>query len=296
MDQDKNINEHNKKYKGISLSSGSARGFYHLGALHCVDIKGMINDVQYFAGTSVGSIIALLIAIGWSPLELFTHICVDNISECFDIAIDIPKTLQHWGALDSSSLRHYIEKCILLKCDKIPTFNDLANQSIYFICTAYKLRSNKPNTYFSYKTHGDMSTLDAVMLSCNIPFLFHAQNYDGDYYVDGGCFDLNPAYYLEQFIKDTYSEDFNILSLNLDLRSNTEDETDIIKNAIDYVKEMIFIPMHNQQPPITNKHIDNINITTDLKDILSLKLTRKEKVDWFCSGLQQALNYFNQQI
>ena len=52
-------------YTGISLSSGAARGIYQLGALHAAECKQFLKDVKYYIGTSIGSMIALLLAVGW---------------------------------------------------------------------------------------------------------------------------------------------------------------------------------------------------------------------------------------
>lgn len=276
------------RYKAVSLSSGAARGIFQLGALHAAQTKNMLDEVTIWSGTSVGSIIALLMAIGWNAIDIFTHICTDDITEKLDYSIDINQAFKSWGVFDTTSLKAYIHKMIVSKYGGIPTFETLHKEGITFVCTSYKLRHSNPRVYFSYETHPHMSTLDAVMLSSNIPFLFRAASYDGDYYLDGGCFCLNPAEYIaEKYLTD----DEQLLSVSLDLRD--PDAEQVVDSLIAYVKEVAFLPMYAQEPIESSKNIDalNLNSKDDAKH-MAVKVSNKVKIKWFCSGLEQGLKHF----
>lgn len=285
------IAEDKDGYIGISLSSGSSRGVYQLGAVHAAEISGKLNKLKYFAGTSVGSIIALLLAIGWKPLELFSYICIHDFTNVYSLQFDIPTSITKWGAIDMSPLRDYVSKLIIQKAGGIPTFKSLANEGKYFIATAYKLKSKEPNIYFTAETHPDMSVLDAVLLSSTIPFVFQAQNYDGDYYIDGGCFDLCPSEFLRNYIT-SHKEQGTILSLTLDLRKSSEEEPEVIEDFMDYLKEIVFVVMHNQKPNKSTKDIDILQLQTEVNANLQLHIDKETKIKWFCSGVQQGLSFF----
>ncbi len=53
---------------GLALSGGGARGFAHIGALRVLRENGIVPD--FIAGTSMGSIVGGLYALGYSPDEL----------------------------------------------------------------------------------------------------------------------------------------------------------------------------------------------------------------------------------
>ncbi|MBT5872605.1 MAG: hypothetical protein HOH43_04225, partial [Candidatus Latescibacteria bacterium] len=53
---------------GIALSGGGARGFAHIGVLMALDKAGI--PVDFIAGSSMGSIVGGLYAVGYSPVEL----------------------------------------------------------------------------------------------------------------------------------------------------------------------------------------------------------------------------------
>ena len=53
---------------GLVLSGGAARGIAHIGVLKVMEECGIIPD--YITGTSMGSIIGALYALGYSPDEI----------------------------------------------------------------------------------------------------------------------------------------------------------------------------------------------------------------------------------
>jgi len=282
-----------KPYKALSLSSGAARGFYQLGAVHAAQINNLLTNVTIFAGSSVGSLVALGLAVGWSAMDLFTQLCTDDVSKYLNVQqIDIPQAIKNYGLFDTSALRQYASKLILMKWGGIPTFKELYSNGITFVCTAYRIKHAKPRTYFSHQTHPDMSVLDAVMLSCNIPLLFQSVRYEGDLYIDGGSFDLNPAEYVEKHcFASNDKEDCSILSINLDLRDSRDTST--IESITDYIKEIVFLPMYNQKPPESTQTIDALTLETDLLDKdIPLNIPNKTKINWFVKGLEQGLKHF----
>ena len=291
-----------RTYKALSLSSGAARGFYELGAVHAAQINNLLTDVTIFAGSSVGAMIALMLAVGWSAMDLFTMLCTDDINQYINVVnIDIYQAVKTWGLFDNLPLRNYISKLIIQKWGGIPTFKELHAAGITFVCTAYRMKHPNPRVYFSYKTHPDMSVLDAVMLSGNIPLLFRSVQYEGDYYIDGGSFELNPAEYIDKHFTQTNVVSSSgegtpskaTLSINLDLRD--ERDTKPIETVTDYIKEIVFLTMYNQKPPESTSTIDALTIRTDLLDNnIPISIDKQTKIKWFVNGLEQGLAYFRE--
>ena len=281
-------------YTGISLSSGAARGIYQLGSLHAAECNHLLKDVKYYIGTSVGSMISLLLAVGWKPIDIFTHLCTDDISKHIDHTLDLTVALNTWGVFNPEKIKAYMSRMLISKWGGIPTFGDLHKNGITFICCAYRLKSKDPCVYFSYKTHANMSALEAVMLSVNIPFVFEAVKYDNSYYVDGGLFDLNPANYLETFLQEEVKEEKTqkILSISLGIRDVSDEISDPIKTILEYAREVLFVSMYQQKEVQNTKVIDSVFIKTIDPNNFSMDISNQTKIDWFCSGLQQGLDYF----
>ena len=68
-------------FNGLCISSGGIKGVIMLGALHHFYINNKLQDIKYYAGTSVGSIIIYLLSVGYSPLEILAFSCDDEITK-----------------------------------------------------------------------------------------------------------------------------------------------------------------------------------------------------------------------
>ena len=56
---------------GLVLSGGSIRGVAHIGMLKSLEKHGLLDDIQVAVGTSAGSIVASMFALGYSPDEMW---------------------------------------------------------------------------------------------------------------------------------------------------------------------------------------------------------------------------------
>ena len=72
---------------GLVLSGGGAKGFAHIGVLKVIEEAGL--PIDYIGGTSMGSIIGGLYAIGYSP-EMMTQLIRE----------------QNWNSIMSDAIPH----------------------------------------------------------------------------------------------------------------------------------------------------------------------------------------------
>ena len=87
---------------GVVLSGGGAKGFAHIGALKVIEEAGL--PIDYIAGTSMGSIIGGLYAIGYSPETMIRLIKEENWDAIMSDAIP-----QKYIPIDDKILdRHYL--------------------------------------------------------------------------------------------------------------------------------------------------------------------------------------------
>ena len=59
------------QFTKLVLSGGGPRGLAIIGALHYAHEKNMLNNINEYYGTSIGSVISLLLLIGYTPVEAF---------------------------------------------------------------------------------------------------------------------------------------------------------------------------------------------------------------------------------
>jgi len=156
-------------------------GIYSLiGSLKALESK--LIDVKEISGSSAGSILALLLALGMSVDEILEVSLSLNIPDF--VKLRIGSFFNKFGFVDLGPIREkLVEVC---GCD--PTFSEL-EMKIYV--SAYCLNSSSTE-YFSKDTHPDMKVIDAVCMSMAIPLIFACGKYEGKTYIDGGTQEQYP--------------------------------------------------------------------------------------------------------
>lgn len=181
---------------GVVLSGGGAKGFAHIGAIKVIEEAGL--PIDYIAGTSMGSIIGGLYAIGYSPDEMTQLVREQNWNAIMSDAIP-----QKYISIDEKMLdRHYLatfpfrNKKIQMKSSiydgeminlllarltspayKIKNYSEL---SVPFLCVA----SDIENAEAYEMTKGNLQR--SIRASMSIPFYFPPVEVDGRLLIDGG--------------------------------------------------------------------------------------------------------------
>jgi NTE family protein len=181
---------------GLVLSGGGAKGISHVGILQAIDSAGL--KIDYLTGTSMGSIIGGLYAIGYSGSEIekiadkldwdiilsnkpdFTQISIDEKDEYGKYSIELGlkklKPQLSTGLIESETLWLTLNELFM------PVYNikDFSKFNIPFRCIATDLSDGKAVVL----SKGEIVT--AVRSSMAIPSVFTAIEMDSTKLVDGG--------------------------------------------------------------------------------------------------------------
>ena len=169
------------RYAALALSGGGTKGFAMLGAVHALREAGALEGCQVYAGTSVGALIAALLATG-ADLRLV----MDRLlTQACEYEVDLDNLTAHYSLDDGAGLRAMIESHI----DPRLTFADLSATLV--VCAACV--NTKSAVYFSKATHPDMAVALALRMSCSIPLVFACVPWEGRLYVDGMLVDSLPV-------------------------------------------------------------------------------------------------------
>ena len=207
---------------GVVLGGGGAKGAAHIGVLKYIEEMGI--PVDYVAGTSMGSIIGGLYAMGYSPDELAKLISEMNWSEYVGNSIDrsamspemrqrnstmfmnIPFSLSGLIGKKSKGLSNYLPSAYVNNTALINLFNDLCvgyqeetdfnELPIPFACVATDMATGKEIVI----RHG--SVPNAMRASMAIPGVFSPVQIDGRVLVDGGLVNNFPADVLKRMGAD----------------------------------------------------------------------------------------------
>ena len=283
----------NKKYEGLLLPAGGINGFTILGFLDILyneeNIKS-VENIKYFGGTSSGSIITYLLAIGYTPREIFLYVTKNDVMDLFK-DLSILSIQSKWGLIDIDIIKKYLEIMSLQKLGYVPTFNELyIKLNKFFICNAYNISEKnieKAQEYFTTKTHGDMKVIDAVILSCSAPIIFTKSSYKDNFYIDGGIFDQCPDTKLVELFNLKNEE---IMCIKYDVKNYLIS----IECIYSYIKRIVEVVTQSKiASDIVYDKFEHVLIEYSSKTSFNFVVSKKERLDMFLKGQNGCKKYYN---
>ena len=181
---------------GLTLSGGGAKGLAHIGVLKAIDSAGL--KIDYITGTSMGSIVGGLYAIGYSADSIekiaraadwdllltnktsLRSMIMEEKPEYGRYAVELPwvknKFLLPSGVLEGEELWLFLTELFL------PAWRekDFSKFSIPFKCVGTEIATGEGLVM----ERGEINT--AIRASMAIPTVFTAVDFDGCKLVDGG--------------------------------------------------------------------------------------------------------------
>jgi NTE family protein len=188
----------------LVLSGGGAKGFAHIGVLKVLEEEGIPIDI--IVGTSMGSLVGGIYAIGYSSAELDSM--VKHMDWNYALSDDVPR--KYLSRNDQFLKQRYIfslpvtdDKKLSLPqgfikgqnilnffcgvAGNVPVDQDFSNLPIKYACVATDLQTGEEVVL----NKGFLPT--ALFSSMAIPLAFQPANRDGRLLVDGGLVDNFPT-------------------------------------------------------------------------------------------------------
>lgn len=276
------------KFDIVCLSGGGTKAIGHLGVLHYYYEKGLLDlsRATDFPGTSAGSIINLLLIVGYAPIEILKE--VYGINNFFageePINANIWDLISNYGFLSINSVMKIVEKLILVKLGYIPTLGELYKLTGKRLISPAVNISKKPSpvlVYITPETHPDMKCIDVPKLSSKLPLIFQRVSYNGDYYEDGGLGDNFP-------IEAVDIKNKNVLGV---IVTGSDMSGSINLPFISYLYRVIMFPIN------TNTHLRSRNLPSNVKivsmnfddvPVIELSMDHERKMGMFVRGYKDA--------
>lgn len=189
-------------YKNIVFDGGGARGVVFCGAIKVLEKEGIMKNITNFAGTSVGSIVAAGLAIGYTGSEMETILLNKNFDDFKDnsnyILYNLFKYFKNYGWYRGNALMTWVEKIIEQKTGNPNiTLGEVYTKYGNTLVIVGTNLNNYKATYFNPIDNPDMKLKEAIRISTSIPFFFDAYVYEGQTYIDGGLTDSYPFGYFQ---------------------------------------------------------------------------------------------------
>ena len=262
--------------KNIIFSGGSIKGINYIGTIKYLEELNIIDKLENFAGTSIGSLFCFFLILGYTSKDLSEIFLNINIDKFRDIkSDDILNFFEIYG-FDSGDKISKTLKLLLkkkLECDDI-TFIDLYNKTKKNLIVVGSCLNTMSPEYFSKSNYPNMSVLLAIRISFSIPVIYKPIIFNNKYYVDGALTDNYAIHLFENNNKKTIG--FVITSKDI-----FESE---IKDIENYLLSVMFTSFNNQLKNKIDKYKDiSIEIESNINS-LDYSLSKEDKLDLINNG------------
>ncbi len=284
--------DNNLKYTCL-FGGGAIRGVSYIGAIKAMEELGL--EVQTFGGSSVGSIIAGLLAVGYTAEELKEIFIKVNFELFKDISIGIgPLFAISKGEVFLEWVRELIETKFYGEkykkgANRAVTFKDI-EKNLVIITTNL---SNFECKEFSRFETPDYEIASAIRISSCMPGLMKPIEYNNTLLVDG---DLQKSLPMWKLSNNLVSRDERILEFRL--------EGDYDKNnisGIDYANAVYSCMTAMSTSFITSIYGDNdkydyIVLNTGDIVIVDFNMNEAKRNELIESGYKQTMDYFTRTL
>lgn len=272
-----------KKKRGLVFQGGGIFGITYVGVIKELERHGLMFD--YFVGSSVGSIFALLMAcrIEGKYLEDFVLNC--NIGQLIDEVNDVEgiyRLYEKFGWHSTDKLRKQLEKVVeAITGQKQLTFKQIQEKyGTYLAMTTYSVSENLPKIYDS-KSSPDTNVVDACINSCSVPFFFECNDY-----IDGGITNNYPIYFMTELIGAEKT-----LGLQFSQHTGKYEKPTNIYEYTKFILSILFDrALHTHLNDIDLKNTIPITISASFS-FLNFELTQEQKQALISDGINAVQSY-----
>lgn len=264
----------------IILGPGGMKGYCELGALLYLEKVKWLDNVHTYVGVSVGSVIALLLTSGYSSVEIVEQSLNINFFHDF-MSMDINQIREKSGLISNQQIKERLDERMKNKFGIVPNLKELYQFTGIKLVTVTLNIDKGEVEYINYLTDPDLSCVEAVMLSMNIPFIFYKIRYKDCTYVDGALGNPYPM--------DVYDDgNTNILGIYVDEgKMNTEGFTEYVHHIIH--------SMTTRLKQVSTKNLSekckHLNIVSPTFDVINITADIDKKSEMIVIGHETAKDF-----
>lgn len=270
----------NKDHDVLVIGPGGFKGFIMLGSLLYLEECLLLETIKTFVGVSVGSVLCLLLVSGYSPKDIIEESFGLDFMEDF-LSINLTFIKDNHGLISNTKIKERLSDLVEQKFGCVPSMNELYQMTgLELSCITLNLSQHK-TIEINRHTEPDMSCIEAVMMSMNIPLVFYKIKYKGDIYVDGAL--GNP------FPVNLYNDNKrNVIGIYV------ETELPDIDSILGYAFNLIFDSMDRLSMSSMENLSDKINviyIRSSCLNTLGIAMTESDKAKLVAQGYSETHKY-----
>lgn len=267
----------------LVISGGGLKGFCMISSINQLFINNIINfkNIKNYYGTSVGSLLCSLLAIGYTLDEIMVFIDKFDFEKISD-EIDIDNLFNNYGVFSGNNIILVLETLFEEKINnKNITFKqlyELNNVNLNIIATNV---TDGVEEVFNYNNSPNLNIMLAIRMSIAVPIIFTPVLYNNKLYVDGALTNNFPI---------NHVKNNNFIGITTNFKKTLDNPT-----LLNYIYNCVIIPIQSiNLKNITRQNVDNIifiednNIKTG-----NFGLNKENKDNLMEIGRLSAINYIN---
>ncbi len=270
------------------FGGGAIRGMAYVGTIRALEELGIEYDI--IGGSSVGSVMAALIASGYKSYELENLFMKVN----FDLFKDIHLGIGQPFALSKGEIfQDWLNELLAKKADNVRgrnvKFKDIAKPLVIITTDLTKFCCQE----FSDTVTPDFEIAQAIKISSSMPGLMAPFKYNDSFLVDGDLQKASPMWRLSNTLRESESR---ILEFRLE-GDYSKDE----KNPISFINTIYSCVTDIATDFVTelygnNDRYDCIRINTGDIFFADFNLNKDARRDLINAGYEQTMNYFKKNL
>lgn len=284
---DKNSSDQIKKINKLVLSGGGFRGCIYAGVLKYLEETRLIKQINCFAGTSIGALIATLICLQFNSdniIQIIKHFNYEKYQ-----SVDLMCLFEKFGIDSFEKIKKFIESLFISKnISPNITFEELHKKHKNHLIIVSVCLNTHDKYIFDYINTPNAPVIIGLQASMAFPYIFSTVNYKGLTFTDGGLL-CNFPINLDIFASDPSS----VLGINL-FNHNNYSIREI--KTIDQFAMNLFICLYHAYEKIHQKfHPEShvINISVPKYHTFDFMLTDTDKQFLIDIGYQKIKEYFD---
>ena len=241
-------------YDCLIFEGGGVKGVSYIGAIECLSELDILKNIKKFGGSSAGSQVAALLALGYNAQE-FKEILLNTPLHKFKdsgcgCCRDLYRFFKYFGYYKGEFMLEYFDELVEAKLGKPDaTFQDLYNCNQNHLRITGTCLETESLEIFDHIETPNMPISKAMYISSCIPFFFKPVKHNNKTYVDGGCLRNLPIN-----LFDNDNEYDNCLAFELVSKEKKD-------NSIKCLKDFTFSLMNTIHTAANRVEVKNDKIT-----------------------------------
>lgn len=268
----------------LVLGPGGIKGYYEIGVVQSLYQRNILENVTEYVGVSMGSIISLLLCVGFKPEEIIARFIKTDVLSLFQMN-NTKTLLSGVSFFNNKPIINILTDALREKIGFIPTLKQIkliTNKS--YTAVTLNLTSQSVE-YLSASTEPNMLCVDAVALSINIPGVFQKIKHKDNVYIDGA---LGNPYPIDAFDDG----ETNILGVSILSRIDSD-------NTMNYIASVIDCPVFHMQRILrlsASSHVKHIYFDVPSQEFINMDIGIKEKRNMIRYGFNEGEKFYIENI